>query len=337
MPKIYIAYTGGTIGMVKTKNGFQPKSGYLEEKLLHMEELKSPQVPDYDFNEYEPLLDSANIVPNTWVKIARDIAGKYENYDGFVILHGTDTMAYTASALSFLLQGINKPVIFTGSQIPLQQARNDARGNLITSMILAGNYNIPEVCLFFGNKLLRGCRSVKVSADGFHAFTSPDFPPLGTTGVEIDLNTDLYFKENTKSFMLKQITNNSIAALRIFPGISANVLENIIQPPLCGLILQVYGQGNIPHNNKKLIEVIKKAVNSGIVVTACTQNLSGKVRLDTYETGYALAEAGVIGGYDITIEAALSKLYFLFSLKLSINEIKKQFQQNICGELTTES
>ena len=320
--------------MVKSSDGYKPESGYLKEKLNSMKELKAPEVPEFDFEEYSPLLDSANIVPDNWVAIARDIARKYNDYDGFIILHGTDTMAYTASALSFMLQGLQKPVIITGSQLPLGKVRNDGRGNLITSMILAGNYDIPEVCLFFNDRLLRGCRSVKVNANDFQAFSSPDFPPLGTVGVDINLNENLFLEKRKKSFNYTRIASHSIAVLQIFPGISATVLDNILSPPLQGLILQTYGQGNIPHNNKKLISVIKKATTRGIIITACTQNLSGTVRLQTYETGYALKEAGVISGFDITTEAALAKLYFLFSLNLSQQKIKQKFMKSLCGELS---
>src|SRR5436190_1176609 len=192
--RVYIAYTGGTIGMRRTRAGYRPQPGYLQRQLGSMAELRNPSMPAFTVHEYEPLLDSSNMTPREWVKIARDIARNYRRFDGFVVLHGTDTMAYTASALPFMLHGLGKPVLITGSQIPLCEVRNDARENLITSLLIAANYDIPEVCLYFGGKLLRGCRAVKVSASGFAAFDSPNVPPLGTVGVEIEINRDLVRK-----------------------------------------------------------------------------------------------------------------------------------------------
>ena len=189
--RVYIANTGGTIGMKKTVSGYAPAPGYLAEQMAHISALDSLRMPNYDLFEYDPLLDSANMVPSDWLKIAQDIADRYDDYDGFVVLHGTDTMAYTASALAFMFEGLGKPVILTGSQIPLCEARNDARENLITAMILAAEYDIPEVCLYFGDKLMRGCRSVKVHANRFDAFDTPNFPPLGKVGVDIELNWGL--------------------------------------------------------------------------------------------------------------------------------------------------
>ena len=189
MPKrLYIAYTGGTIGMSRTPDGYAPAPGFLAAQMAAMPELADPRMPGYDIHEYDPLLDSSNMRPADWVRIGQDIVAHYDAYDGFLVLHGTDTMAYTASALPFFLQGLRKPVIVTGSQIPLCEIRNDARANLITSMLIAAEYPLPEVCLYFGGKLLRGCRSVKVDADGLEAFDSPKYPPLGVAGVEIQID-----------------------------------------------------------------------------------------------------------------------------------------------------
>src|SRR5437763_14217572 len=186
--RVYIAYTGGTIGMTPTRDGYTPARGSLQKRMAEMPELRHPSMPSYRIQEYDPLLDSSNMTPAEWVKIARDIASVYDEYDGFVVLHGTDTLAYTSSALPFMLRGLGKPVIVTGSHIPLCEVRNDARENLITSLLIASSYAIPEVCLYFGGKLLRGCRAVKVSADGFAAFDSPNFPQLGAAGIDIEIN-----------------------------------------------------------------------------------------------------------------------------------------------------
>ncbi len=331
--RVYIAYTGGTIGMTPTPDGYIPAPGYLKKQMETMYELRSEIMPEYDIHEYDPLLDSSNMTPDKWITIAKDIVNNYDKYDGFVVLHGTDTMAYTASALSFMLEGLDKPVVLTGSQIPLWEVRNDARENLITAIMIAGNYNIPEVCLYFGDKLLRGCRSVKVDADQLNAFASPNFPPLGTVGVDIRVNWELILPQKSKTIKVNKFGDHSIATLRLFPGISAEVVDNILQPPLKGLVLGTYGVGNGPDQDKKLMDVLKKATDSGIVIVACTQCLQGGVKLGGYAAGSALAKAGVISGYDMTTEAALAKLYYLFSQGLSQDDVKKMMQTNICGEL----
>ncbi|MFZ7104207.1 MAG: asparaginase [Peptococcaceae bacterium] len=332
--KVYIVYTGGTIGMTKTKDGYTPTRGYLKKQMENILELKSGTMPEYVINEYDPLLDSANMTPDKWDLIAEDISINYDEYDGFVVLHGTDTMSYTASALSFMLEGLDKPVIITGSQIPICEIRNDARSNLITSIMIAANYKIPEVCLFFGDKLYRGNRTVKVSADQLAAFASPNYPPLGAVGVDIKINWDIIRPVRSKDVRFHELSLHSIGALRIFPGISAEVVNNILQPPLQGLVLEVFGTGNVPGNDLKLVQVLADACLRGIVIVACTQCLSGTVDLGSYQAGSVLQKAGVISGYDMTREAALAKLYYLFSKGLEPAEIKRLMQTNICGELT---
>lgn len=335
--KVYIAYTGGTIGMRRTKDGYAPAPGYLEEQMAVMPELQNPILPEYTINEYDPLLDSSNMTPDDWVDIAKDIAAHYDQFDGFIVLHGTDTMAYTASALPFLLQELNKPVILTGSQIPLCEIRNDARENLITSLLLAANYAIPEVCIYFGSKLLRGCRSVKVHANGFQAFASPNFPPLGVIGINIEINWGLVMPSPTnRTLAVRPMSTPMVGALRLFPGISAQMVENVLKPPLKGLVLEAYGVGNGPNHNRQFISVLKEAVDRGVVIVDCTQCLQGSVELGDYKTGSALAKAGVISGFDMTAEAALAKLFYLFSTDCcSPDEIKAEMQKNLRGELTS--
>ncbi|HMQ52086.1 MAG TPA: asparaginase domain-containing protein, partial [Anaerolineae bacterium] len=254
--RIYLAYTGGTIGMEKTTEGYRPVPGYLAELLAAMPELHRAELPAYTIHEYEPLLDSANMTPADWVKIAQDIADHHDDYDGFIVLHGTDTMAYTASALSFMLHHLAKPVVLTGSQIPLCEARNDARENLITAMLIAANYAIPEVCLYFGNKLMRGCRTTKVSADSFEAFASPNYPPLATVGIDIDPNWTLVQPPPNKvePIRVQIIDPPLVGALRLFPGISAEFVRHALQPPLKGLVLEAFGVGNGPSDDRAFLE-----------------------------------------------------------------------------------
>jgi L-asparaginase len=337
--RVYIVYTGGTIGMKRTRSGYVPASGYLQSQMSEMPELRHESMPSYTIHEYEPLLDSSNMTPAEWVKIARDVESNYDRYDGFVVLHGTDTMAYTASALPFLLGptqgGIRKPVIITGSQIPLCEIRNDARENLITSLMLAANYAIPEVCLYFGGKLLRGCRSTKVSADGFAAFDSPNFPPLGTVGIDIEVNWDLVRPaRGPKKIAVPELKRPVVSALRLFPGISPELVRNVLRPPLQGLVLEAYGVGNGPDQDRAFIDALREATDRGVVIVDCTQCLSGTVDLHEYATGSAMARAGVISGFDMTAEAALAKLYVLLGRGYSPERVKREMQRDTRGEMT---
>ena len=333
--RVYIVYTGGTIGMQPTADGYAPAPGYLAAQLAAMPELRDAAMPDYTIHEYDPLLDSANMTPADWLKIAQDIAAHYDDYDGFIVLHGTDTMAYTASALPFMLHGLAKPVILTGSQLPLWEVRNDARENLITVMMIAANYAIPEVCLYFGDKLLRGCRAVKVNAVGFEAFDSPNYPPLGMVGIHIDVHWRRVLPPPAPgSLTVQPFGAAHVGTLRLFPGIDPDILTNSLRPPLQGLILETYGVGNGPVNNRAFMAALEDAVARGVVIVDCTQCLKGTVDLEGYATGSALAKAGVVSGFDMTVEAALAKLFYLFSREGDVAMIKQQMQVNLRGELT---
>ena len=309
---------------------YKPVAGYLAEQVRQLEH---PDLPDFDLTEYTPLLDSANMRPANWQLIAEDIAEHYDAYDGFVVLHGTDTMAYTAAALSFMLEGLGKPVILTGSQIPLAEARSDARENLITSLLLAANSKVPEVCLYLNGSLLRGNRATKVSSSGFEAFTSPNFPPLGSVGVEIEVNRRL-LRSPGDALSVQPLGNAQVAALRLFPGVTAEILQNVLLEPVQGLVLETYGAGNAPSNDAALLEVLHAATLRGVVVVNCTQCLHGSVNMSGYATGSALRDAGVVGGFDMTPEAALTKLIYLLSKKLTPAEVRQQVQQDLRGELT---
>jgi L-asparaginase len=334
--RVYIAYTGGTIGMRHTEAGWGPEPGYLQQQMEAMPELQHPSMPEFRIREYEPLLDSSNMTPREWVKIAHDVAANYDEYDGFVVLHGTDTMAYTASALPFMLHGLRKPVIISGSQIPLCEVRNDARENLITSLLIAANYAIPEVCLYFGGRLLRGCRSTKVSADGFAAFDSPNFLPLGTVGIDIEINWDLVRKppRDDRQLEVRELTRPIVSALRLFPGITHELVRNLLRPPLQGLVLEAYGVGNGPDQDREFLDAIEEATARGVVIVDCTQCLEGTVNLEEYAAGSALARAGVLSGRDMTAEAALAKLYYLFSQGFDPARVAKEMQRDLCGEMT---
>lgn len=334
--QLYIAYTGGTIGMRRTAEGYAPAPGFLAEQMAAMPELADLRMPAYFIHEYEPLLDSSNMRPADWVRIGRDIVAHYDRYDGFIVLHGTDTMAYTASALPFFVQGLAKPVIITGSQIPLAEVRNDARNSLITSMLIAGEATIPEVCLYFGNKLLRGCRSTKVHADGLDAFDSPNYPPLGIVGVDVEIDATRVRQPlgSGKVFLSEPVREAMVGAFRLFPGLSPNLLRNVLQAPLEGLVLLAYGVGNGPDRDEALLHVIREATDRGVVIVACTQCVRGSVHLGEYATGAALARAGVISGFDMTTEAALCKLYYLFSTGRPTDEVRQMIREDLCGEVT---
>ena len=333
---IYIIHTGGTIGMAKTPDGYAPRAGFLETQMARLPELTDARMPDFDIHELAPLLDSANMTPYNWEQIAADIYDHYDGYDGFLVLHGTDTMAYTASALPFILRQTQKPIIITGSQIPLCEIRSDGRENLITGLLLAAESEIPEVCLFFGNRVLRGCRTIKVSADGFDAFDSPNYPPLGVAGIEIGIHRERLLRPSDARPALHpyRLDRAAVGALRLFPGISARVLENMLMPPIQGLVLETYGVGNGPDQDPEFLAVLRRAADRGVVILNCTQCLRGAVSMGDYATGSALARAGVISGHDMTTEAALAKLYFLLSSALPPSEVKSQLARSLCGELT---
>jgi L-asparaginase len=331
--KVCLIHTGGTIGMARTPLGYAPKSGFLETMLAGIPELSSEEMPAYDLVEYDPLLDSSNISVREWVKLARDIEAKYDDYDGFVILHGTDTMAYTASALSFMLEGLAKPVILTGSQIPLCEIRNDGRDNLITSLIIAGNYAIPEVCLYFGNELFRGNRSTKISSDELVAFGSPNFPALAEAGVRIQVRESLLRPAGEK-LILRPFLPQQIAVLKIFPGIQFGIFENIMTADLRGIVLETFGTGNLPEDQGDLARILAKARENGTIIVVCTQCLRGSVLLGEYETSYTLAKAGAVSGYDMMVEAAVTKLYYLLSRGCDMDQVKALMIKNLRGELT---
>lgn len=333
--KVLIIYTGGTIGMKATEQGYKPAPNFLDEELHSIPDLMRPDFPAWELYEMHPLLDSSNMTLKEWNEIARVIYDNYEKYSGFVVLHGTDTMAYTASALSFILRGLNKPVVLTGSQIPLSEIRSDGRDNLITSILIASEGVANEVCLYFSGRLLRGNRAMKMSADGLVAFKSPNYPLLAEVGIGIKYNKDAILKHRDGT-TLEYLPFHEVAigVLKVFPGIQFGLFEEIMTEKLQGIVLETFGAGNIPNGGGELLPIIKKAFSSGSVITVCSQCPAGTVTLGAYETSSSLKGAGAVSGKDMTTEAAVAKLYHLFSLGLSKGEIKKLMEKNIAGELS---
>ena len=332
--RVLIIHTGGTIGMKKTENGYTPAPGYLSDELRTIPDLNRADFPLWDLYEMSPLLDSSNVSVDEWNAIGKVIYENYSEYSGFVILHGTDTMSYTASALSFMLEGLDKPVILTGSQIPLSELRSDGRDNLITSIMIASEGVAREVCLYFSARLLRGNRSMKMSADGLVAFDSPGYPHLAEAGINVKYNYAAILGRREGKISYHPFDKVPIGVLKVFPGIQFGLFEDIMTEKLSGIVLETFGAGNIPMGNGALLPIIKKAFAAGTVITVCSQCPSGTVTLGAYETSSQLKSAGAVSGRDMTTEAAVAKLYYLFSLDITDAEIKCLMEKSIAGELT---
>ncbi len=338
---ILIIYTGGTIGMKE-----DPMDGTLKpfDFSQIMEEV--PELNKYDVkidsHTFAPLIDSSDVEPSLWVSLAEIIRDKYEDYDGFVILHGTDTMAYSASALSFMLEGLAKPVVFTGSQLPIGVPRTDGKENLISAVEIAaakdheGHARVPEVSIYFDSRLLRGNRSTKYSAEAFNAFASPNCPPLAEAGIQIRYNTDVIRKPVYWDAQLRVQTrlDTRVSILKVHPGMTPQVMRSVVSDPLTrACIIETYGSGNAL-SKEWFLDIVREASDAGKILLNVTQCKSGTVNMDLYATGATLKHAGVLSGSDITTEAALGKLFSLMGRSDHNSWVKTMLEKNLCGEIT---
>lgn len=336
--KILLVYTGGTIGMVKDYKTGALKAFNFNNLMKSIPELKQLDC-SVDSVSFDEPIDSSNMNTTHWVKIATIIEDNYDGFDGFVVLHGSDTMSYTASALSYMLEHLSKPVILTGSQLPIGDLRTDAKENLITSIQVAALQKnnkaiIQEVCLYFEYKLYRGNRTTKINAEHFEAFASLNYPELAESGVHLKVNKEyLRKKKHQKALKVHKNLDDNVAILKLFPGLNTNVLKSVLNiPNLKGLILETYGAGNAPTENW-LLEDLKNAIKKGLYIVNVTQCSGGSVLLGQYETSEELQSLQIINGKDITTEAAVTKLMYLLGAGVSPKLFKTLFETPLRGEL----
>lgn len=337
MTKILIIYTGGTIGMVN-----DPKTGTLIP--FDFEQIKEnvPELARLNYqlsvHSFNPILDSSNMDPEVWAELAKLIKEKYDTFDGFVILHGSDTMSFTASALSFMLQNLAKPVVLTGSQLPIGEIRTDAKENLITALEIAatkkdGAAMVPEVCVYFDYQLFRGNRSIKYNSEKFEAFSSPNYPILAEAGVNLDFYQNYILPTPDKPFEIHTKFNPNIGVLKMYPGITEDVVRAITESNVEAIVLEAFGSGNTT-TATWFIEALKAAIDHNKIILDISQCKGGSVQLGLYDTSRSLQQMGIISGYDLTFEAAITKLMYLLGQGLATTEIKRLLAIAIAGELT---
>lgn len=338
-PSILLIYTGGTIGMIKDFETGALKVFDFKKLLQRIPELKQLDCI-IETVSFETPIDSSNMNAVEWVKIAAIVEENYNNFDGFVILHGSDTMSYSASALSFMLDNLEKPVVFTGSQLPIGDLRTDAKENLITAIQIAslkhkGLPVIQEVCLYFEYKLYRGNRTTKISAEHFNAFTSPNYPSLVESGVHLRVSNDLLLPQTKgQELLVSKEMDDNVVIVKMFPGINERTLSAIVAiPGLKGMVLETYGSGNAPSEDW-FINILKKSIDNGLHIVNVTQCSGGSVNMGHYETSTMLKEIGVISGADITTEAAITKMMYLLGKNTPNADFKTLFETSQRGELS---
>ncbi|MBR5787901.1 MAG: type I asparaginase [Muribaculaceae bacterium] len=338
--KIFIIYTGGTIGMIENPELHALEPFDFDHLIDNVPKIK---MLDYEISNFQftKPIDSSAMNPSHWAEIAEVIEQKYDEVDGFVVLHGTDTMAYTASALSFMLENLNKPVIVTGSQLPIGEVRTDGEENLITALQIAaaedenGEPMVREVAILFENYLWRGNRSTKSSADNFNAFKSNNYPELARIGLDINFKREYLWRGKVEGKLkVKYPMDTNVMFLTLFPGISELVVRHVLSTPgIKGVVLKSFGAGNAP-NEAWFLDVVRQAIERGVVVVNITQCTNGCVMPMRYVTGKELSDAGCVSGYDLTSEAAITKLMYLLGQGLSAEEVKRQMATSLCGEMT---
>ncbi len=342
-PRILLIYTGGTIGMIKDYKTKALKAFDFSQIIEKIPELQQLDCSIQSVS-FETPIDSSNMNTKYYIDIVEIIEDHYTDVDGFVILTGSDTMSYVASAISFMLENLQKPIIFTGSQLPIGDLRTDAKENLITSVEIASAHKngvpvISEVCLYFEYQLFRANRTTKISAEQFEAFASMNFPPLAESGVHLKFNQSLIHRKSNKeqSLVIRKKLVDDVVILKLFPGITNMVIESILNTSnLKGVVLETYGAGNTP-NSERFIAVLKRAIQKGIKIVNVTQCKSGGVLMGRYDTSIMLKEIGVIDGKDITLESAVAKLMYLLNESLSIEDFKNIFEKSLRGEMTDRS
>lgn len=333
--KVLIVYTGGTIGMVQDENGsLHPFA--LDRIYDAVPQLRACSY-DIDSVTLDRIIDSSNMSPDMWGDIAHIIENHYNDYDGFVVLHGTDTMAYTASALSFMFKNLAKPVVLTGSQLPLGMLRSDGRENIICALEIASTrlVTIPEVCIFFESHLYRGNRSTKLNAENFDAFESYNYPSLAKVGINIRFKEHLFMPQPTEPLQVRTAFDTRVAVLKLFPGIGPEVVQAVLHTPgLQGVVIETYGSGNAP-TDQWFITALEEAIQRGIIVLNVTQCKAGAVKMRQYAASCDLDRIGVVGAGDITIEAAITKMmYLLGNYPDNKEHVRQRLSQSLRGEIT---